>query len=57
MAITNHHGQAEEFQFDAKNGFRNIEFIVMMERTDAGINHSPVGKVSSAYALFISCTF
>lgn len=54
MAITNHHGQAEEFQFDAKNGFRNIEFIVMMERTDAGIHHSPVGKVSSAYALFIS---
>ena len=32
--------QAEEYEFDTKIGFRDIKFIVMMEKTNGGITHT-----------------
>lgn len=47
MAVSNTDSPfwAQEFQFDTRNGFRDVKFIVMMEKTNGGITHTPVGKV------------
>ena len=54
---TNLYLKAEEFKFETKNGFKDIKFIVMMEKTTGGFAHIPVGKVIDYLACRLLISF